>query len=78
MLSAVVRVVTDARPTHVLDGPRETAAFFTASVEGREADGVLLVLGDGDGRASDLTLMVRPLETLLLRVERMKQVLAAR
>jgi SnoaL-like domain len=76
VLAALSRVVTDARPTRILDGPRETAAFFTASAEGRQAEGVLLVLADGDGLATDLTLMIRPLEALLGGVERMKEILA--
>jgi hypothetical protein len=76
VLTALSRVVTDAEPARILEGPGETTAFFTATAEGRAAEGVLLVVADGDGLATDLTLMVRPLEALLGGIERMKELLA--
>jgi SnoaL-like domain len=75
VLGALVRVVTDVRLTRVLDGPDATAGFFTASAGGRRAEGVLLVLAPPGGRASDVTLMVRPLASLLAGIERMKVLL---
>ncbi len=75
VLTALAQVMTEARPTRVLDGPSQTAAFFTASIQDRRADGVLLVLAAPDAPATDLTLMVRPLKTLQLGIEQMKQIL---
>jgi SnoaL-like domain len=75
VLSALVQVVTDVRVTRVLDGPEGTAAFFTAAGDGRSADGVLHVLAAPGAPASELTLMLRPLETLHAGIERMKVVL---
>jgi SnoaL-like domain len=70
VLTAVTQVVGDASATSVVERDGETVAFFTATVEGRPGEGVLRVVGD-----TDLTLMVRPLGTLLAGVERMKALL---
>jgi hypothetical protein len=78
VLSAVTQVVTDARPTRILDRPEETVAFFTAATDGRRAEGVLLVEAGDDGLATDVTLMIRPLEALLAGIDRMKVLLATR
>ena len=67
VLRAVLQVVRSIRATSVLEGPGETVAFFTAELEGRRADGVLRVAG------GDVTLMVRPLRSLLAGIERMKE-----
>jgi ketosteroid isomerase-like protein len=75
VLGALVRVVTDARLTRVLEAADATAGFFIANVDGREAEGVLLVLAAPAGRAFDVTLMVRPLASLLAGIERMKVLL---
>jgi hypothetical protein len=75
VLAALVQVVTDVRVTSVLDGADGTAAFFTATGDGRRADGVLHVLGEADAPVTELTLMIRPLETLLAGIERMKVLL---
>jgi SnoaL-like domain len=72
VLGALVQVITDVRVTRVLDGPEETSAFFEASLDGRAADGVLLVLA---APAGELTLMIRPLRSLLAGIERMKVLL---
>jgi len=72
VLAALVQVVTDVRVTRMLDGAHETAAFFEASGDGRRAEGVLLVVGAADAPAAELTLMLRPLKTLLAGIERMK------
>jgi hypothetical protein len=77
VLSALVQVVTDVQVTSVLDGPEGTAAFFTAAGDGRPADGVLHVLAGPDTPATELTLMLRPLETLHAGIERMKVLLGA-
>jgi hypothetical protein len=75
VLAALVQVVTGVRLTRVLEGADGTAGFFTASADGRVADGVLLVVGAPGGPASDVTLMVRPLSSLLSGIERMKALL---
>jgi hypothetical protein len=77
VLAGVTQVLVDPKPTRLLTGPQETAVFFTATIEGRQADGVLLVAAAPDGSVTDLTLMVRPLEALLLAIEQMKQILAS-
>jgi SnoaL-like protein len=76
ILAALVQVVTDVRVTRTLQGPGETAAFFTASGEGRRHDGVLLVVGPPGAPATEVTLMIRPLKALLAGIERMKILLA--
>ncbi len=76
VLTALVQVLTEPKLTRILDGPGETAAFFTVpDLQGHPAEGVLLVLADQDTPATDVTLMIRPLKTLLLGIERMKQLL---
>ena len=78
VLAALVQVITDVRVTRALDGAEETAAFFEASGDGRRAEGVLLVVGAPDAPTTELTLMIRPLKTLLAGVERMKVLLDRR
>jgi hypothetical protein len=53
----------------------ETVAFFAATVEGREVDGVLRVVAAADAPATELTLMIRPLEALLAGVKAMQRAL---
>jgi hypothetical protein len=76
VFAALVQVLTDARVTRLLEGSQETAAFFTASGDGRRAEGVLLVLAEADEPASEVTLMLRPLKSLLAGIEQMKGLLA--
>ena len=57
---------------------RETVVFFTATDDERPADGVLRVVGEADEPATELTLMMRPLETLLAGVKAMGRALGAR
>jgi hypothetical protein len=64
-LTRVVRVTADVA-VHRDDG--ETVWFFTAEVEGERADGVLRVRG---APATDVTLMIRPLDALLAGVKAM-------
>ena len=76
VLTALVQVVTDVRLTGTLEGAESPAAFFAAAVDGRDADGVLLVRGAPQAPATELKLMIRPLATLLAGIERMKVLLA--
>jgi hypothetical protein len=76
VLQALATVVTDAAVTSIHEGGGETVAFFAASVDGRRADGMLRVVADGDEPATALTLMIRPLSTLLAGVKAMERALA--
>jgi hypothetical protein len=76
-LAAVLQVVDDRRLTRLLEAPGATAAAFNATVDGRVGDGLLLVVGGSDGGACEITLMVRPLRSLLAGIERMKALLEA-
>jgi hypothetical protein len=69
VLAAVTQVIGGAQATSVLDAAGEAVAFFTAEIDGHRIDGVFRAAG------SDITLMIRPLKTLLIGVERMKQIL---
>jgi len=75
VLAAVVQVVADRRLTRLLEAPGATAAAFAASVDGRAGEGVLLIADSRDGRVAEVTLMVRPLGSLLAGIERMKVLL---
>jgi len=75
VLTAVTQVVAAPQPTRLIEGSDETLLAFTAELEGSAGDGVLLATGGRDGAISDLTLMVRPLATLLDAVDRMKVLL---
>jgi len=77
VLAALVQVITDVRVTNVLDGVEGTAAFFTATGDGRQADGVLHVVAARDAPVTELTLMLRPLTTLHAGIERMKVLLGS-
>jgi hypothetical protein len=77
VLAAVTEVVTDVTVTGFHEGDGETAAFFTAMIEGRKAQGVLRVSADADGPATELGLWLCPLKSLLTGIERMREVLEA-
>ena len=75
VLAAVTEVVAVPRSSRLIDGSGETLLAFTAELEGRAGDGVLLATGERDGAISELTLMVRPLAALLDAVDRMRVLL---
>lgn len=75
VLTAVTQVVAVPRPSRLILGSDETLLAFTAELEGNAGDGVLLATGERDRAISELTLMVRPLATLLDAVDRMKVLL---
>lgn len=75
LFEAITHVVTDGEVTSVLEHDGERASFFTATAEGRAIDGVVRVVG---APATDVTLLVRPLEALLPAVEAMGRELARR
>jgi hypothetical protein len=61
---AVEDVLAGARTTRVHADGDEVAAFFAGSIKDEPVDGVLRAVGDGHGRVSDVTLMIRPLAAL--------------
>jgi hypothetical protein len=71
--STVARVLQAPRVTAIVEGDGETVAFFSATFQGRPGDGMLRVIGEP---ARDVTLMVRPLETLIPAVKEMGRLLA--
>ena len=75
VLGAVTELVGAPRQSRLVEGSGETLLVFTAEVAGSPGDGVLLAAGEPDGAISDLTLMIRPLATLLNAVDRMKMLL---
>ena len=75
VLGAVTQVVAAPRASHLTEGTGQTLLRFTAELEGRAGDGVLLATHEA--AISELTLMVRPLATLLDAVDRMKVLLGA-
>jgi len=77
VLAAVTQVVAMPRPSRLIEGSDETLLAFTAQLAGRAGDGVLMATGERDRPISELTLMVRPLATLLDAVDRMKVLLNA-
>jgi hypothetical protein len=77
VLEALAQVLADARASVRLEACETTAVFFTATLDGRRGDGALLVVAGPDGSVCDVTLMVRPLRSLLAGIERMKALLAA-
>ena len=56
--------------------PAGRATFFATQVEEHPMDGVLDVDTDGDGRITEITLMLRPLAALQAAVARMARALA--
>ena len=77
VLAAVTQVVAVPRRRHLIEGADETLLAFTAEFAGSVGDGVLLATGERNRAISELTLMVRPLPTLLNAVDRMKVLLNA-
>jgi quercetin dioxygenase-like cupin family protein len=75
VLTAVTEVVAVPQPSRLIEGNDETLLTFTAEFAGSAGDGVLLASGERAGAISGLTLMVRPLATLLDAVDRMKVLL---
>jgi len=70
--AAIAQILQSPQATTVIEGEDETVVFFTAGFHGRAGDGVLRVVGEP---ARDVTLMVRPLETLIPAVKEMGRLL---
>ena len=78
VFEALTSVFTGAGVVSVHQQPGETVAFLTATVAGHPGDAVIRVIADGDAPASDVTLMIRPLETLIGGVKAMQRALGLR
>jgi len=63
--------------TGLLEGERESAAFFAGTAGGQPIDGVLRVKARDDGAVTDVTLMLRPYASLKAAVGEMARRLAA-
>lgn len=74
LLGPIGHVLAEPRLTGTLTAEREFAATFTAQVASRQADGVVHVIA-GDERVRSITLMLRPLKTLLAAVEEMRKLM---
>ena len=77
-LDALARVFRVTANVALHGDDTETVWFFTAEVEGKQADGVLRVIAVHDAPARGVTLMIRPLDTLLAGVKAMGRALAER
>ena len=75
ILAALAQVLRGLEPVSVHSTEAETICFFTAAVAGRRGDGVLWIVADRDEPVTELTLMIRPLETLIAGVKAMERVL---
>ena len=69
VLTAVTQVVTAPQRTRLIEGSDETLLAFTAELEGTPATASCSASGGRDGAISEVTLMVRPLATLLDAVD---------
>jgi hypothetical protein len=72
LLVTVGSIVDDVEVTRTL----EDVTFFAAKVEEHPVDGVLVEQAGGDGRITEIMLMLRPLAQLQAAVARMARALA--
>ena len=78
LLRAIVQVLPARTPTAIYDtNEDETLAVFTTRDADVALDGVLRVVADSDGRIVRVLLWLRPLDALLVGVERMRAALSA-
>jgi hypothetical protein len=77
LLRAIVQVLPARTPTAVYGDGDETLAVFCARDADLQLDGVLRVVADADGRVVRVLLWLRPLDALLVGVERMRAALSA-
>jgi hypothetical protein len=77
LLRAVVQVLPARTTIAVYGAGDETLAVFSACDAELALDGVLRVVADADGRVVRVLLWLRPLDALLVGVERMRAALSA-
>lgn len=77
LLATIGTVIDDIRVRRELVQGREIATFVEGEVDGRAIEGVLDQRLDEQGKVSEITLLLRPLEALLAGVKRMGAALGA-
>ena len=77
LLSAVVQVFEDFRYTDQVETGDTAVLVFEARVGEREVHGVDILRFGADGRATELTVMVRPMSGMHALAERMREMLEA-
>jgi hypothetical protein len=77
VLRAVFEVLEDFRYEEEFEAGDRRALIFRARVGDREVQGLDLLQLDGDGKVSELTVMVRPMSAMLALAEAMKAQLEA-
>jgi hypothetical protein len=76
LLATIGRVLDTIEPARQIESEGVRATVIKGSYGDHALDGVLLQTLDGDGRITDLTLMLRPLEAQIAAVKRMGELLA--
>lgn len=77
LLWLIAAVLDDVRPTRELTEPGGVTTFISAEVNAQALDGVLDEHMDESGRVAEATLLLRPLVTLQVAIEAMREGLAA-
>jgi hypothetical protein len=77
LLGAVVQVFEDFRYVDQVETGDTAVLVFEARVGEREVQGVDILRFNGDGRAVEMTVMVRPMSGMHALAERMQQMLEA-
>ena len=77
ILGAVVQVFEDFRYLEQVETGDTAVLVFEASIGDRTVQGVDILRFAGDGRASELTVMVRPMSGMHALAERMRAMLEA-
>jgi hypothetical protein len=77
LLTIVSGIVEDYTVDRELSAAEETATFVTGQIAGEPVEGVVDRRFNDAGEIVEMTLMLRPLKTVMLAVELMGQALAA-
>ena len=77
LLGAVVRIFEDFRYVDQVETGDVAVLVFEARVGDRQLDGVDILRFDGDGRVSEMMVMVRPMSGMHALAEAMQEKLAA-
>ena len=71
VLATIGTVIDDVRVRREIVNGNETVTFVEGEIDGRAIDGIVDQMHGPDGRISEITLMLRPLDALLEGVRRM-------
>ncbi|CAN5623826.1 hypothetical protein BH10ACT11_BH10ACT11_18890 [soil metagenome] len=77
LLGAVVQVVENFRYIEQVETGDTAVLVFEAEVEGRELQGVDVLNFDGEGKITELAVMIRPMSGLHAVAGKMKEMLEA-